>query len=109
MKKTMKVLGINVFIVGPLLTIISSKIDFSIKMDIASIPDLKTIVWQFCLFLVVEEVLFYFAHRVLHHPKLYWIHKEHHEYNITITLAAQYAHPIEHLFANSLSGGLGWI
>ena len=78
-------------------------------MDMASIPDLKTIIWQFSFFFLVEELLFYIVHRMLHHPKLYWIHKHHHEYNITITLAAQYAHPLEHLLANTLPGGLGWL
>lgn len=96
-------------VIAPLLTIISLKLNFTIKMDIESIPDLKTIIWQFSVFFIVEEALFYAVHRILHHPKLYWIHKDHHEYNITITLAAQYAHPLEHLLANTLPGGLGWL
>ena len=45
---------------------------------------------------------------VIHHPKLYWIHKKHHEYHVTITLAAQYAHPIEQLLANTVPVGLAY-
>eukprot|EP00483_Globobulimina_turgida_P010923 UN10944 len=47
------------------------------------------------------EWLFYIVHRLVHHPKLYGIiHKQHHEYKGTIGFAAEYAHPIEALFAN---------
>jgi sterol desaturase/sphingolipid hydroxylase (fatty acid hydroxylase superfamily) len=64
--------------------------------------------WQFIVFLAVEEVTFYFAHRLIHLPQFYWIHKDHHEYNVTIALAAQYAHPIEQILANSIPAGLGY-
>lgn len=48
----------------------------------------------FCL--VCEDAWHYWAHRLLHHPKLYGpIHKLHHTYNIPFGLAAEYAHPIE--------------
>ena len=44
----------------------------------------------------------------MHTPNFYWIHKEHHEYNVTTSLAPQYAHPIEHVIANLVPVGLGW-
>lgn len=47
-------------------------------------------------------------HRIIHLPKFYWIHKEHHEYNVTMSLAPQYAHPIEHIFANTIPVGIGY-
>lgn len=54
-----------------------------------------------CIFL--REILFYYAHRVLHLPAVYpKIHKVHHRFTAPVALAAQYAHPIEHLFANTL-------
>ncbi len=54
-----------------------------------------------CIFL--REVLFYYAHRMLHLPPVYSkIHKVHHRFTAPVALAAQYAHPIEHFFANSL-------
>jgi sterol desaturase/sphingolipid hydroxylase (fatty acid hydroxylase superfamily) len=44
----------------------------------------------------------------LHNPRFYWIHKKHHEYNVTVTIAAQYAHPIEQLIANTIPTGIGY-
>lgn len=32
--------------------------------------------WGFAIW---TEIYFYFSHRALHHPKLYWIHRFHHE------------------------------
>ena len=45
--------------------------------------------------------MFYWSHRILHHPSIYpYIHKQHHQYAVTISLAAEYAHPIEFVFGN---------
>lgn len=48
---------------------------------------------------------FYVAHRTLHEvPFLYrTIHKKHHQYIGTVAIAAEHAHPLEALFANSVS------
>lgn len=57
-------------------------------------PSTFELIWQFSLFLVIEDILFYLSHRLLHQPNWYWIHKYHHEYRQTISLAAHYVHPI---------------
>ena len=60
----------------------------------------------FCM--IVEDFGFYCSHRTLHHPKLYsQIHKVHHTYNQTVSIAAEYCHPIEFVLANLLPTGLG--
>ena len=64
--------------------------------------------WQFIFFMLVEDVLFYWSHSMLHNPKLYWIHKKHHEYNITMSLAVTYAHPLDYMFGSAVTTGLGY-
>ncbi|XP_052614363.1 fatty acid hydroxylase domain-containing protein 2-like [Peromyscus californicus insignis] len=68
--------------------------------------DLPTFHWflvELALFTLVEEILFYYSHRLLHHPTLYKkIHKKHHEWTAPIGVISVYAHPIEHVVSNML-------
>ncbi|KAI9598126.1 hypothetical protein BDF19DRAFT_433580 [Syncephalis fuscata] len=67
------------------------------------LPTLSTLLLHLAAFAVVEEIGFYYSHRLFHHPRIYkYIHKRHHEFTAPIGIAAIYAHPIEHLFANLL-------
>ena len=51
--------------------------------------------------LICEEIGFYLSHRLFHLPILYkHIHKQHHDFTAPFALAANYAHPIEHIVAN---------
>ncbi|KAJ5154407.1 sterol desaturase [Penicillium coprophilum] len=67
------------------------------------VPSLKTFIVDFAFGLLAREVSFYYVHRALHHPSIYvYIHKMHHKYITPVAFAAEYAHPVEHLFANVL-------
>lgn len=67
------------------------------------IPSAKEITLHFSIFIVFEEVLFYYGHVLLHSRALYGpIHKIHHEYTSPIGLAAAYCHPLEMLLSNVL-------
>ena len=72
----------------------------SLFADLPSIPQM-TISFLICLWF--NEVVFYFAHSTLHvFPFLYKnIHKQHHEYTGSVGIAAEYAHPIEVVIADS--------
>ncbi|KAE8379797.1 fatty acid hydroxylase superfamily-domain-containing protein [Aspergillus bertholletiae] len=69
----------------------------------STFPALPIIARDFVLSLLAREALFYYAHRFLHRPYFYVrIHKQHHKFTAPISLAAQFAHPIEQIFANAL-------
>lgn len=69
----------------------------------ASFPAGTEIVRDIAISLLIREALFYYSHRLLHVPYFYRrIHKKHHRFTAPIALAAQFAHPIEQIFANAL-------
>jgi sterol desaturase/sphingolipid hydroxylase (fatty acid hydroxylase superfamily) len=75
-----------------------------------AIPPISTFVWQMTWWFLVNDFLFYWAHRALHHPKIYGrIHKQHHLFKQTIGIAAEYAHPVEEVLANGIPTFLGAI
>lgn len=75
---------------------------------VEDLPAWQTIMWQLTACMVIEDTLFYWGHRLLHHPKIYGkIHKRHHQFYTPVGLAAEYAHPIEYFVANSLPFSAG--
>ncbi|KAJ3118838.1 hypothetical protein HDU96_007580 [Phlyctochytrium bullatum] len=67
----------------------------------APLPSPFILVRDLVAFGVIEEILFYYSHRMLHHRSIYkYIHKQHHEFTAPCGVAATYAHPIEHFFSN---------
>ncbi|XP_065266098.1 fatty acid hydroxylase domain-containing protein 2 [Emys orbicularis] len=68
--------------------------------------ELPTFHWfllELSIFILVEEILFYYSHRLVHHPLLYKrIHKKHHEWTAPVGVVSLYAHPVEHVFSNML-------
>ena len=57
--------------------------------DIREPPSFLTFLWQFPIFQIVEETVFYYSHLTLHHKYLYKrIHKQHHEWTAPVALAA---------------------
>jgi methylsterol monooxygenase len=67
------------------------------------LPTFNTFLFQMGMFILVEEALFYYSHRLLHTPFFYgWIHKKHHQWTAPVGISAVYCHPAEHIFSNLL-------
>ncbi|KAK8215255.1 hypothetical protein M8818_002267 [Zalaria obscura] len=65
------------------------------------LPSLAEIIRDFTLCVLGAEIIFYYGHRLLHHPRFYSrIHKKHHQFTAPIAPTAQYSHPLEHILSN---------
>merc|ERR1719436_66385 len=54
------------------------------------------------VWMLVQEVLFFYVHRWLHENKALYaaIHKKHHTWTSPVSLTAAYCHPVENVIAN---------
>jgi sterol desaturase/sphingolipid hydroxylase (fatty acid hydroxylase superfamily) len=70
----------------------------------AAWPSTWELLWQTLVFILVEDTGFYWAHRGLHsHPALYrGVHKLHHRWHHSLSIAAEATHPLEFVLGNSL-------
>ncbi|KAF8078394.1 hypothetical protein FPV67DRAFT_51432 [Lyophyllum atratum] len=67
------------------------------------LPGPLEIIRDVAIGIFLREILFYYIHRLFHHPTLYpVIHKAHHRFTAPVALAAQYASITEHILANIL-------
>lgn len=96
-RKSILLVIFNQFVIAPILVLISynDQKKFGMNGDIDSVPPWYTSMIQIAIAMVIEDALFYWAHRALHHPFIYGrVHKVHHQYKTSIGLASEYAHPI---------------
>lgn len=63
---------------------------------------------QVIFFWLLEDFMFHFAHRLLHWKYFYpYIHKYHHDYKVTISLAGEHSHPIDYVLASLIPNTMG--
>jgi sterol desaturase/sphingolipid hydroxylase (fatty acid hydroxylase superfamily) len=83
---------LSYFVVYPLWTRMGG------TMDMSSWPSPLTFLWQFLVFVLVNDTIFYFSHRALHTRWLFKkVHVRHHRFRFVRGLVAEYAHPVEDL------------
>ncbi|KAJ8344609.1 hypothetical protein AAFF_G00222130, partial [Aldrovandia affinis] len=62
------------------------------------LPSFHRVLLEMAICGLLEEVIFYYSHRLFHHPTLYkHIHKIHHEWTAPIGVISLYTHPVEHV------------
>uniref|UniRef100_A0A8C5P805 Fatty acid hydroxylase domain-containing protein n=1 Tax=Leptobrachium leishanense TaxID=445787 RepID=A0A8C5P805_9ANUR len=62
------------------------------------LPTFHWVLLELTVFVLVEEILFYYSHRLFHHPIIYkHVHKKHHEWTAPVGVVSLYAHPLEHI------------
>jgi len=109
LKDTAKNIFLNQFVLLPVLQMGFALIkDVDYRLDYESLPSSFEVIWQTTSFMLIEDFFFYWGHRFLHWDKIYpYIHKIHHRYVNSVSIASEYAHPIEFLFTNVLTSNLG--
>lgn len=76
---------------------------FGAPSALVPLPPFPTLVFYFWICFIVNDFGFYWAHRTVHSKSLYaTIHKQHHSYIGSVGFAAEFAHPVEQVFANQL-------
>ena len=107
---TVKQVLFNHFLTTPLLVYLLVAPAFQFfEMPIRDpLPSIGRIIFEFFVCSAVNDTLFYWSHRLLHHPRLFsTFHAQHHRFNIPMSWSAEYCSPLESILSNSLPTILG--
>ena len=101
----MKTIAFNHIVLGPAMGYFGYQgaVDWGLHMGVDTFPSWLTSMWQITLFMVIDDTMFYWGHRLLHHKRIYkHIHKLHHSFYQPVGVASLYSHPIEVILTNTI-------
>ncbi|KAK3099658.1 hypothetical protein FSP39_007604, partial [Pinctada imbricata] len=109
LKRALKQVVFNQVIIGlPFIYVMYKVMKYRGCDFTGELPSFQWVLLEIAVYALVEELGFYYSHRLLHHPRVYkYIHKQHHEWTAPIGIISLYAHPVEHLVSNLIPPALG--
>lgn len=102
LRRSMPLIAFNFFfgnvLVGPLMLAFLPESSF----DFRNVPTTGQLALEIMVWMIVEEVMFFYLHRWLHINKTMYarVHKLHHRWTAPVSFVAIYCHPLEHILCN---------